>query len=500
MAGTLGREAEPAADPASGASVPDFGWVTTLAAGVVGVLTIVRLFAMSGPEIAGRYMADDAFYYLELARNFPTPQFNSGISTTGFHPLWWVLLAPVEAVADGVTVLRVALAVAVLLHIATGFVLGRAFAAWWSPAVANIAAALWIVHPGIRSIALIGVESALVSLMLAVLLLVSTKPITHRNAVLGGVALGVCFLARTDSLLFAGPIVAVWLWRSSWLAAARAAGAAAVVALPWVTFLFVSGGLQQDSSSALIEVRHELGTFNPSAELRRFAAEFGDLAVSGWSSDLPGPQFLWLAIVAGLIVVYRPRPVEVAMTIGVVVVHFAQAAQLGAMREWYAVYLLFAVAVLAFPRVLALLESADAPTLRRAVPAALVVLVVGVGVVQRPSMFPQEHDKYVAAIHAQQIVDEDAKVAAFNTGIYQWVMPNDVVNLDGVVNPDVLPHLADRTVCDYVEELDVEWIIDSSNGEYKAHRLAPGMLGAVTELEINAVADEQFLWSVLPSC
>jgi hypothetical protein len=72
---------------------------------------------------------------------------------------------------------------------------------------------------------------------------------------------------------------------------------------------------------------------------------------------------------------------------------------------------------------------------------------------------PQEGDKWLAAPVAERLLPADARVGAFNAGIFQFAMRQDVVNLDGVVNPDVRPYRGAR-LCDYLAAEGIDHLVD----------------------------------------
>ena len=72
---------------------------------------------------------------------------------------------------------------------------------------------------------------------------------------------------------------------------------------------------------------------------------------------------------------------------------------------------------------------------------SFVVGVIAVDNLRREPVGPQAYDKYHAAKEANAVVLQMPDVniiGAFNSGIYDYVMNREVVNLDGVVNPDAL--------------------------------------------------------------
>lgn len=173
-----------------------------------------------------RLVADDAFYYFEIARNFldsGTFTFDTLHLTNGFHPLyqyWTVLLTPLAR--DPITLIRLVLFSAVVFHLIATVLLHRLARRWVSPAAALWAAALWALSPALLRINLLGLENSLLSVLLLSSLLLFFK-IRDRGreaswqAFFGlGVVFGLGFLARIDeffwiaiaSLVLLGPLLA----------------------------------------------------------------------------------------------------------------------------------------------------------------------------------------------------------------------------------------------------------------------------------------------------
>lgn len=449
----------------------------------VGVVDVWRIVTLDGPDLAGRYLADDSFYYFELASRFPLAEFNEGITTTGFHPLWWVMLSPVFAVASGFAAIRVAMMLALAVHIAAGVALREVTRRRFGDVVSVIVGVAWIAHPAVRSLSLIAVESAVVAVCLFALIAACARPATPWVAVGVGALVGACFLARTDSIVATVPVVAVWWWghrrRLGRGAVIGLGSAAAIVATPWLVFSVLHGGLRQDSARALTVVREAVGSDLSTMEaLSRFIPDH--MAVIGWpfsgTIDVDVPVAVLVIVAAVLTVRLPPRlaPIEVALLAGVAALHVAQAATLGGMREWYAVYLYGALFVVAVPRLAALVAS------RSWVLAPVVV----VGLLAPPiGWFPQERGKVEAAERVPV-----GRLASFNTGIFQYVSDAEVLNLDGVVNPEVLPFLERGDICGYLREVEVEWLIDSDNGLRKLDALIG--VGEVRERELLAGGED----------
>ncbi len=114
-----------------GAWFPSVLWGLAVGAVLLGIsLGHARLIRQ--PEsVLLAYVPDDAFYYLEIARHLAAGEgstFDGVNPTTGYHPGWMALLVPLaRAVPEPVLLVRAALALSFVLHVATAFALvGRA--------------------------------------------------------------------------------------------------------------------------------------------------------------------------------------------------------------------------------------------------------------------------------------------------------------------------------------------------------------------------------------
>lgn len=419
-------------------------------------------------ELMRRGPADDSFYYLVLAQHAPTPAFSSGILTTGFHPLYWLLLWPLTAVLhDGIALVRGALLLVVALHQVSGVLLYAAIRTRHRPLAALAGAGLWLLLPGVRALMLMGLETALLSCCLTLVLLLTSRwrQPTVRRAVWLGVAVGLTFLARTDSIIVTGTVLAVWAWhgRAQLQATLRAlviaGGMALAVALPWLVYLASRSSLL--ASDALRAERWQLrsGSFLSTEHqaVWAFLNIIGlDRAMTGWKVA----ALLFVVVVAtaiGVAALLAARSADrlaLALLGGTAVLFLTYGAVGGYTREWYLAYAVLAFCATVVPR---LVEAVP----RRA--AAITVAVALVVAATVPSMmwFPREADKYRAALVAQDLLPADARVAAFNTGIYQFFMRQDVINLDGVVNPEVQNALQSGHLCDYLVAEKIEYILDA---------------------------------------
>jgi hypothetical protein len=209
---------EAAADSAPGVRAPTVRSVVDRAfacGGAIALLLASALIWLAAWWVRGWISAwprfqDDAFYYLVIARNaaaghgFSMDQLSA---TNGFQPLWQWLLVAVAWLCGGDTelLLGAAQVVSVVLFAAAIGVLCGLARRWLGPEAA-VLVALFVLLPRFLNVALSGMESSLVILVEAVLLvevvrsrvLTSTEP-TWQDA-RSGALLGLFMLARLDGV------------------------------------------------------------------------------------------------------------------------------------------------------------------------------------------------------------------------------------------------------------------------------------------------------------
>lgn len=487
-------------------------WPAIVAAtGVVSfLLASARILDASAQRLFG-YMADDAFYYLDIARRFPHLGTAPGFSTTGFHPLYWLLLVPVVHVLPGDNGLRAALVLLLACHLGAGWMLFRLLRRRWSPSVAGAVAIFWMVSPLLQAIVLLGLETALVEVTVLGVLLACDPAAraTTRRCLVVGAALGAAYWARNDSVVVCLPVVGTWMWcRRRELRQLRRAAvaplAAAVVAAPWVTVLLAHGSVLSDSARALptLAVRQQ-GT--GAIAHTTVSAVFGLIvALAGTDAGTLVPVVVAVSVVVSAGIVWAVcrgwTPVDTALVVSVPVLFVLYVLALRGIREWYFVFVAIWIFVLVLPPLADMVFRAFRPLTARwpAVVGALGLVLVAVLVIGGPARTPGEVDKFQAALAAARIVPTGTRVASFDSGVYQWVLKDDVVvNLDGVVNPAATPYGEQHRLCRYLAAGRVSWFIDQSVRQLTAHEpgievrstwvLVPGIDGHVPQVLVRFV-------------
>jgi hypothetical protein len=181
------------------------GLIFGLAALLLGLL-IVRAPL---PVLLDRFIPDDAFYYLQPAKQFALTGFSSfdGLNfTNGYQPLWFLALVPLFWLIPegGDVALYASLAIQVVLSVATAFFLMKTLSKYFGASNALIAGVLWLVV--FHRVLLNGLETALQAFLYVATFFATLKVIEvsqrHRRRLLAGLGVlgGLLFLARTDAI------------------------------------------------------------------------------------------------------------------------------------------------------------------------------------------------------------------------------------------------------------------------------------------------------------
>jgi hypothetical protein len=494
--------------------------ITVGVVAMVGFALRIGLLARSLSYIDRRFIPDDTYYTLTVARSFAHghgPTVDGSTLTSGFQPLQAFVMTPVFWITDNVdAALRVNLFVMIVADTAAIVVLAWVAYRLAGNVAAIVAAALWALSPTAVSMALGGLETSLALLfeigVVAAVIWCNDAPSRGRWIVVGIVA-GLAALARIDALILVGLLIVVQLWRAPrremWIAAASAA---AVVA-PWWIWCWVNLGTPFPTSGA---AAHRL---LPYASFSRFTQSLAAGAVSGgplgqWDwlrarlIEHPGwgVAALWIAVAGSLALTVwflRCGRLEQPWTFAAALPAFS--ACLLVFYAWYGVtfyftrYLSPAALTLSLVVAVGVARLAALPARGRNTAwavAGIVGLVVAVAVVRSHARdltrsewrsaslsSPRAYDAgcgYRAVMEKlRKYLPEGGTVGGWQSGALGYYAPDDVtvVNLDGVVNPDAVEADEHGRVGEYMRERNITLIADfpfaASDLAQQAQRVDP---------------------------
>jgi hypothetical protein len=445
------------------------------------------------------HLADDGFYYFDLARHFPRPEVTAGVMTTGFHPLYWVLLAGPFHLSDGIPAVRAALLILLLAHLGTGVMIFRLVArSRLGPWPAALAAGGWVAAPALRQVTLMGVETPIAVLLVvaAAAVMVGGGEPSRRRWALAGLLAGLAVVARVDAVFVVGAtaVERLFTWsrtsgdrRTALSFLATFAGIAAVVTGPWVVWLALHGAVP-DSARALRVLRDHGVDIGPTGVVDVFGHLISFLVTSLLPLGNSPPVVRAGGAVVFVLLGYAGIRSDVGrawyrrwrgLLVGTVVLYLLYATVLGGIREWYELYGAAVMWLVLVPAGIAAVHHAVAarpPLERRSLGAVGLVLVCALVVGSERSFWPQEADKYLATVAARAHLPPHASVGAFNSGVYTFFLSQRVVNLDGVVNRPVQTAIEHRTLCRYLRDHDIGWYVDARGSLEQLRYFARGLV------------------------
>lgn len=242
-----------------------------LIAGAAFQFSVVLYFALHLDKAILRLVPDDTFYYLKIAQNIALglgSVFSVGEPTNGYHPLWLAVLVVGHVVTQPTSeqFVILALGVGALLNVLAAHAFGRLLATLgFLPVAAAIGIVVYLFSPWFVNLTLTGLETPLFLWLLFVFLRLSEEwrrghlPLTMRGAVVFGTVAGLLMLARTDAILFTGPVFLLLLWqrRGNARALCVAGAVASIVLLPWLAWnVRTFGTIVQSSAVAIQLLRH----------------------------------------------------------------------------------------------------------------------------------------------------------------------------------------------------------------------------------------------------
>jgi hypothetical protein len=406
--------------------------------------------------------SDDAFYYLEIASRFGEPAwptFDGLHRTTGFHPLWQLLLVPLAWVFQDHPWLlaRVAVGLSALALLVAALVFARLVGRLCGPEAGYLTGCLFLGSAGIARFGLLGMEAPLAMGLLGIALDIATR--THVRWWLLGITAGMAVLARLDMVLPLGVgllLTAHSRW-PAWKGPVRAIVAASLVVLPFVALNVTSTGhlttISAATKSASVS-RHAHDTLGGrlsvgyAAMVTRAAVDNGKQLAR---TVLGGPPAAALAVAAG----DHPSGVDARKHIPAVValsVLLAAFAVIVALRvrpratcdETNAQARVILAGTLVVGAVLHFVAQAVRWFERALVGvslarlAALVILLVALSVARGRGRLHERTSFCNAMMQMAGVIDRvtepGARIGSRNAGLLGFASSRTVVNLDGLVN------------------------------------------------------------------
>ena len=471
-------------------------WIAAMCTALGAFGAAAWLFLDSPIDVVLGVVPDDAFYYLETARNLAATGQSTAdqvSNTNGYHPLWMLLMTGLAWIdSSSETLLRAAIGMSFAMHAAVALLLlvtlRRTVGTRWG----WTAAACWLVNPLAFLIAQQAVEGAIyaLTLVLALGLYVRLGDPARRGPSAGeagwfGASLGVLCLARTEGIVIL-PLALGWMALTATRLTGRAAAlrmtgvsiaAMAAVATPWLYFSWYQvGTITQDSARMktlwAADLRRD-GTLDwldgLGATAHFFIARVFTL-LTGVDAPTTVPALLCLMLLATAFVVHRRNPAAPQARILRAVASCVAAVGLGYgltltdRQVWWLVMPCLSVVLVVVVTAQALCERwrlTDA--VQTCVQLTLVVLsVAGFVSLRMPThaLYPWQVDVRSSQVAIEGMVPAGARIGAFNAGIPMYFGSSPVVSIDGLVNHRARVAWTEHRLDAFLREVEVAYIAD----------------------------------------
>lgn len=457
------------------------------------------------PTLVTKTVSDDSFYYFQIARNAAA---GNGVSfdgvepANGFHPLWFVFLLPIYYLFGGLTLpVHVALALEGLLDVGAGVLIYSLVVSLTKSRPAGvIGAAAYLLNPTVILHSVNGLETGLNLFCFCLyfwfyLRMLQRDDFSVREILTLGLLSGLLVLARTDSLIIVGVTYAhLVLMRKLFKrpgAVAASVGVAALVVAPWIIWNALTfGTIVQSSGGAYgIIARGNLQASGYTG-MDIFMMRVSDtLKLLIWT--IPTDVFGWgklLGLVVGLALglaatdgdrtsrAWAAARLACVPLLAFLALALTHSLIRGTIKSWYLIPAAAVGAIFLGIFCGAFDHAALFATARGRIAAALAALVILSGFAYNGytawerGMYSWQSEMLMAAEWVRENVDDDELVGSFNAGIIGYMSERNVVNLDGLVNNTVVPYLEERRLWDYIEEREIDYLVDSDYSILKDYR------------------------------
>ncbi len=480
---------------------------------------------------------DDAFYYLKIARNLATHGLSSfdGINATnGYHPGWMLLMTVcAKLFSTPQSLLRAALIVAFLFHVAGSALLVRALSHWVVRPWAELAGACWLLNPLPVRLALQGMEASFYVFGLTCAFLLYSarlKPVLQARGVVRtrdlralGLCLALCFWGRTEAIVLSGAVMlaVIVAAASSWPARLRTAAALGIPfglgIAPWFVFSFVATGSWTQRSGAMKLLWGAAAMPTASARLQQGVHYLSSswllnpwLFLQRWQE--PNSYLsclLALAVVLVLASGLRKPATRHAATVGLLLL--ASTLLLGCIyafffadhQEWYRaqpglILYLVTYTAAAFT-IRPLLPRAGIPVFVSALTLLSCVVLAKSLAANNP--YPWQRDVFDSQPRFEARVPASEPIGSFNAGLPGYFSSRTIVNLDGLANNALYPYYASKTFERYLRDAGIHYVADESWSLDRARSFShtPLQLRVLARAPLTAWSSgDRFLWQVVP--
>jgi hypothetical protein len=447
---------------------------------------------------------DDAFYYLDVARNLVETGRSTAdgvFATNGYHPAWMVaavLLARVFRKPE--VLLRAIVAVSLVLHLSVAAVLQRCLRSIVGHRWAWTASVCWLLNPLAYLIASQATEASIYALAALIAFSLHLRldgvkagsgPPSVTSVAAFGASLGFVFLARTEGVVILG-VGLLWLaWRARSLKLRgghllAAVIASVVVIAPWLYFSWREvGTIVQDSGAMKLLWARDIVP-GPGGWVRNLldTADFFGRRLLGLMlhADVPKLGVLVaasaLGVAVGLVMLrnFNSREARAlrAVIVPTVITVVTYGFTLVERQIWWLTLPCLAILLLTFVTLPTLLDSSGVTrTVHAMIQAVVVIACIGLFVraQHRPTtLYPWQPDVRSSQRDIDDLVPGSERLGSFNAGIPIYFSSRPVIALEGLINHQVELAWQDRRLGDFLRDEHISFIADEQRALNQALR------------------------------
>ena len=476
---------------------------------------VLRLFLINQDisVILNKFLADDAYYYYALAKNIVNGHgivFNYGIPTNGFHPLYVLILVPIFKLLYpyGVNLpIYASLIILTLFSVGTSIFLYLIVSKFLNKEAGLLAAFIWLFNPYILFVSLMGLETPIQIFFISLLtyFIVTKGSETHfstHESVIIGLLIGIIFLSRMDGVFIGIGVIGTFairkLFKNGEFRISNLKrllqpdlvimiSVAFLMVLPWIAWNLIElNRITPVSGEALRMIRLSSSSYpnlviGSIYKTGTFVANFFFIP---FTNIIQGFLVVFLALIAPSIVLILKKDdlihklissLDFLVISSVFYYVFYWFYELG-FREWYSLYTSFLVTIVFSTMIVKVIQRIELKKIKQIAYIILTCILVSAfifgGIVKyKQGNYPQEKLKWEVANYLESNIPPNKTIGSFNTGIYQYyTKKHDVINLDGVMNPEAYQAKKNGSIELYILEKNITYIVDPPSYIEKLNR------------------------------
>ncbi len=459
-------------------------------------LFVLVSFSFMPHSVQIRYQDDDAYYYFLTAYHLAQghgPTFDGITTTTGFHPLYALLLTGIQMVfpvnKEWLPTCANLLNTCAIFF--TAYALYHAAKRLWNQTAARWAAFLWIINPHALILVYTGMEGSIYAAALGLFLLNGSRLFTTAASssrllfptVLAGCSASLCILSRTDSMILVILIIPLFLWLPAQSVLNRFALMALYVVLaflPYVLWAVYCNAWTGDWIQGSAEMKTILRQWHTEhlGALGSVLYTFQLFLQWCFKSLIKTPMLKYLLLSLIVFGLWKRVRLPFKMTASHLYVHtlwlflvllgLAYAMHLNKMWTWYYTPSLLILTLISSGILQTLIRSEPVSIFKRYLPYILIFTLLESYAYLTLKSITGRNARHPIKLHVTEWINDhlpaDAVIGSWNAGIFAWNTESPVINLDGLINNDV-PTLyqANGSICQYILDKKIDYIVEDSN-------------------------------------